>query len=207
MFIFPVHAGPEAYPTSHSFGIQYYFSGRRGWAKRPGREAGLWVTPTIIQGTLQPFLPGAFDRAATTLPFQTMCLWIWGLSQISATNTFHNISGPFPSTGCESALYNTTQYDLCSNKPLVHLDEGICFAGWEGLASISEPENHNGASLANRQALGDLPTTETAVLQVQNRLTTLNSCKKTLVFRILRLASARMEEHSGRGQGLNQVMV
>jgi len=37
-----------------------------------------------------------------------------------------------------------------------------------GLASISEPESHAGASLATRQALGNLPT-ETLVLQVEDR--------------------------------------
>lgn len=77
MFIFPLHAGPEAYPPTHSFGIWYYFSERRGGAKQPGWEAGLWVTPTkTIHGILQPshiLLPQAFDRAVTTLPFQTMC--------------------------------------------------------------------------------------------------------------------------------------
>jgi hypothetical protein len=87
----------------------------------------------------------------------------YGLSNESATNTLHSISGPFPSTGYESAFYNKI-HELCNNKPLVHLDEGWMI----GLASISEPESHDGASLATRQGLGDLTMTKALVFQAEN---------------------------------------
>lgn len=105
-----------------------------------------------------------------------------GLSNNSGSITLHNISGRFPSKGYKSALYNKIRHDLCSNKSLVHFDEGWMM----GLASISEPESHAGASLATRQAFGDLPTTETLVLQVENGGWQPRTHTKILMFSILR---------------------
>jgi len=75
------------------------------------------------------------------------------------------------------------------------------------LASISEPESHAGTSLATRHALGNLPMTETLELQVENRGWQPQTHTKNSHVQNPQTVSARMEEHSGGGQGLKQVMV
>jgi hypothetical protein len=117
--------------------IQYSFSRRRGGAKRPGREAGLWVMPTTItiQGTLQAFLPSVFHQAATTVPFQTLCY----IAHMDSVTTQHLLPytislGDFQVKGTK--VHCTTRQDMtCA---VINLWSTLMKAGWWGLqASVN----------------------------------------------------------------------
>lgn len=142
MFIFPLHVSPKAYPPSHSLGIWYYFSERRGGAKRPGREAGLWVTPTkTIHRTVQPshiFLPQAFDRAVTTLPFQTMC-YSAHMDSITTQQLIPYTISLGHSQVKVTKVHCKTRYNMTCTaislwftlmKAFILLDEGACKQQW-----------------------------------------------------------------------------
>jgi hypothetical protein len=155
-FIYPVHASPEAYPSSpfNWYSVLVFCGEQSG----RGEKLISWVTPTItIHGTLQPshiFLPGAFDWAVTTLLFQTMCYIAHMDSLTSQQLTTYTISlGHLEVQVRKVQCLNKRQHNLCSYKPLVHLIWRHLYCWMKG------PESHAGASLATTQALGDLPKT------------------------------------------------